>query len=107
MLHEVVALEVPVATVSNDDPDIRTTEAVRSTRRDRRAAHSEPSEDQVMAEASVIYPDTFDTPPTPDEIAAEAYQIYLARGGEHGYDQDDWFEAERRLSEQRREQSSR
>jgi hypothetical protein len=106
MLHQVF-WEVPVSTVSNDDPDTGTTEAVRSTRRDRRAAHPEPSEDQVMAEASAIYPDTFDTAPTPDEIAAEAYEIYLARGGRHGSDQDDWFEAERRLTARRRQQSSR
>jgi hypothetical protein len=99
--------EVPVATVSNDDPNIGTTRAVRSTPRDRQPAHPEPSEDQVMAEASVIYPDTFDTPPTPDEIAAEAFQIYLARGGHHGSDQDDWFEAERRLNERRQRESSR
>lgn len=98
--------EVHVATVSNDDPNTSTTGAVHSKGRDRRAAHPEPSEDQVMAEASVIYPDTFDTPPTPDEIATEAYQIYLARGGQHGYDQDDWFEAERRLTERRRQESS-
>ena len=95
-----------MATVSNDDPNSGTTGALRSTRRDRRAAHPEPSEDQVMAEASAIYPDTFDTPPTADEIAAEAYEIYRARGGQHGYDQDDWFEAERRLTERRRQQPS-
>jgi DUF2934 family protein len=99
--------EVSVATVSNDDPNISTAGADRSTRRDRRAAHPEPSEDKVMAEASIIYPDASDAPPTPDEIAAEAYQIYLARGREHGYDQEDWFEAERRVSERRREPSSR
>jgi hypothetical protein len=36
--------------------------------------------------------------PTPDELAREAYAIYLARGAQHGHDLDDWFEAERRLS---------
>jgi hypothetical protein len=33
-----------------------------------------------------------------EQIAARAYEIYLARGGEHGRDQDDWYQAERELS---------
>jgi hypothetical protein len=52
-----------------------------------------------MREAAAIYPDTFDTPPTPEEIAAEAYAIYQARGGEHGRHEEDWLEAERRLTD--------
>ena len=35
--------------------------------------------------------------PTYEEIAEAAYQRYLARGGEHGYDLDDWIDAERAL----------
>jgi hypothetical protein len=35
--------------------------------------------------------------PTYDEIARRAYQLYEARGGEHGQDWDDWFQAEREL----------
>jgi hypothetical protein len=35
--------------------------------------------------------------PTNDQIAVRAYEIYLARGGEHGRDQDDWYQAEREL----------
>jgi hypothetical protein len=31
------------------------------------------------------------------EIANRAFEIYLARGGEHGHDFGDWFEAERQL----------
>jgi hypothetical protein len=39
-----------------------------------------------------------DTPtPTFEEIAEAAYQRYLARGGEHGRDFDDWLDAERSL----------
>ncbi|MGH9175246.1 MAG: DUF2934 domain-containing protein [Vicinamibacterales bacterium] len=91
-----------MATVSNNDPRTDTTEVSPSTRRDRRAAHTEPSPAEVAAEASAIYPDTFDTPPTAEEIAAEAYAIYQSRGGEHGRDQDDWLEAERRLTDRRR-----
>jgi hypothetical protein len=35
--------------------------------------------------------------PTPEEIAREAYLIYLANGEQHGRADDDWYEAERRL----------
>jgi len=38
-----------------------------------------------------------DRRPPDDQIAARAYEIYLARGGDHGRDQDDWFQAEREL----------
>ena len=44
-------------------------------------------------------PVTFDLPPSHDEIAREAYAIFLERGGGHGRDTDDWLEAERRLHE--------
>ena len=36
--------------------------------------------------------------PSPEQIAREAYLIYLANGGVDGRHEDDWFEAERRLS---------
>ncbi len=36
-------------------------------------------------------------PPTHDEIAKRAYELYLARGGEHGYDAQDWAQAESEL----------
>lgn len=35
--------------------------------------------------------------PSPTEIAARAYAIYLARGGADGRDQDDWLQAEAEL----------
>jgi hypothetical protein len=35
--------------------------------------------------------------PTQEEISARAYAIYLANGGQHGRDLQDWFEAERLL----------
>lgn len=38
-----------------------------------------------------------DPRPTHDEIEARAYDLYLARGSEPGYEQDDWLEAEREL----------
>ena len=35
--------------------------------------------------------------PTTEQIAAEAYAIYMARGANDGRDLDDWLEAERAL----------
>jgi hypothetical protein len=35
--------------------------------------------------------------PTPAEIAKRAHELYLARGGAHSYDLDDWLQAEREL----------
>jgi ribosomal protein L7/L12 len=35
---------------------------------------------------------------TLDQIAARAYQRFLARGGEHGHDVDDWVASERELA---------
>jgi hypothetical protein len=90
-----------VAIVSKNNTLADDKDVVGATGRDRRPAHEEPSAARVMDEASAIYPDTFATSPTPDEIAAEAYSIYLARGSEHGQDQDDWLEAERRLKDRR------
>lgn len=35
--------------------------------------------------------------PTHEDIARRAYQLYEARGREHGQDQEDWFQAEREV----------
>lgn len=32
-----------------------------------------------------------------ERVAQRAYELYLARGGEHGYDQEDWYEAEHQI----------
>ena len=37
--------------------------------------------------------------PTQKEIELRAYEIYLQRGGEHGNELNDWFAAEKELSE--------
>ena len=45
--------------------------------------------------------------PPDDEIQLRAYWIHLDRGGQHGYDLDDWLQAERELlAESRRTDSS-
>jgi hypothetical protein len=31
------------------------------------------------------------------DVARRAYALFLERGGEHGYDLDDWLQAEREL----------
>jgi|SRR5689334_12013663 len=64
-------------------------------------AESTPSSAAVAAESAAIYPDTNEGRPTPEEIAVEAYRMYMARGGQHGRDLEDWLEAERRVSEAR------
>ena len=35
--------------------------------------------------------------PAPDDIARKAFDIYVARGGEHGHDLEDWLKAESEL----------
>ena len=39
--------------------------------------------------------------PGRDEIARRAYDLFLARGGTHGRDLDDWLEAEAQLLTER------
>ena len=36
-------------------------------------------------------------PPTGDQVRSRAYDVYLARGCQHGHDQDDWLQAEYEL----------
>jgi hypothetical protein len=40
--------------------------------------------------------------PSLEEIRQRAYEIHLERGGAHGWDQDDWLQAERDLTEKYR-----
>jgi hypothetical protein len=35
--------------------------------------------------------------PTTDAIAQRAFAIFVARGGEHGHDREDWTRAEQEL----------
>ena len=37
-------------------------------------------------------------PPTERDIALRAYQLFIQRGGQHGYDVEDWLLAQRQLS---------
>jgi hypothetical protein len=42
-----------------------------------------------------------------EEIARRAYEIFQARGSDHGRDFEDWLQAERELSVRRRETTDR
>ena len=75
-----------------------------STPRHHRKDH-EPQAEIVGAPATVAI-STDDTPnavenlaidPIHEDIARRAYQLYEERGGEHGRDRQDWFQAEREL----------
>jgi hypothetical protein len=50
-----------------------------------------------MARTSRVTMERADERPTLEEIAAEAYAIYLAEGARDGRDLDHWLEAERRM----------
>ena len=36
--------------------------------------------------------------PNHGEVARRAYELFLARGAHHGFDRQDWLEAERELN---------
>jgi hypothetical protein len=82
-------------------PDPQAEDLVRS---EPRAFEAEeiPDAATIAEESAAIYPDTNPGPPTPEEIATEAYRIYMVRGARDGHDLDDWLEAERRISQARR-----
>ena len=35
---------------------------------------------------------------SPEQVARRAYELFVARGGDHGHDLEDWLQAERELS---------
>ena len=50
------------------------------------------SQEKVMAKVAAMKRE-----PTYIEIAHRAFEIYVSRGGEHGHDVGDWFQAEQQL----------
>jgi hypothetical protein len=66
------------------------------------AAAQLPDSAAIAEESAAIYPDTNEGAPSPEDIAIEAYRIYMAGGARDGHDLDHWLEAERRLSNARR-----
>ncbi len=70
----------------------------------KRPRSSEPSSDakeQVTGSSPSVAVESQATmrrsPPSQDEIASRAYARYLVRGGQDGYDLDDWLAAEQEL----------
>jgi hypothetical protein len=55
-------------------------------------------DDSLGAQESQVTPTApVEGRPSPEQIAREAYLIYLANGGQDGRHEEDWYEAERRL----------
>ena len=89
-------------TVTDSDPVLPADEATTFNDAGTSTGGESGSETAAIAwEAAAIYPDTNEGAPTPEEIAAEAYQIYMGRGASDGGDLDDWLEAERRCQDRR------
>jgi len=53
---------------------------------------------KVVAMPTVV-PDAPPAAVTDRDIARRAYELYEARGREHGHDLDDWLQAERELQD--------
>jgi hypothetical protein len=53
--------------------------------------------DAVAMSASRLAPPSLPATVTDSDIARRAYDLYVARGCENGYDVDDWLRAEREL----------
>ena len=60
---------------------------VRTNRAERATADERVPKPPVTTQAAV----------TDGDIARRAYELYLARGCEHGHDVEDWVQAEREL----------
>ncbi len=75
------------------------------------AATPEPTAEEAATPGTAVTPGTADAyrrvsamvesagrnGPTREQIAKRAYEIYIERGGTHGYDIEDWLQAEREL----------
>ncbi len=89
-----------MATVSDKNPqDAKDT--IQTSGRRSRAGNEDLTQIDHASDPTAISPVSLAPPPASEEIAAEAYAIFEARGGDHGRDEEDWLEAERRLLERR------
>jgi hypothetical protein len=59
--------------------------------------HSDPDASLGAEETQVTPVAPVEGRPSPEQIAREAYLIYLANGSQDGRHDEDWYEAERRL----------
>jgi hypothetical protein len=53
----------------------------------------QPAPDRSTRGGAALEPRALDA----DQVARRAYERFEARGGEHGRDQEDWFDAEQEL----------
>ena len=58
---------------------------------------SAPKAARSSKKSAVVAAGAASSPPASDLIARRSYELYLARGGEHGHDVEDWLQAEREL----------
>jgi len=58
-----------------------------------------PNPDDALGakESQVVSTAPVEGRPSPEQVAREAYLIYLGHGGQEGRHEADWYEAERRL----------
>lgn len=72
------------------------------------AAGTASAADSTASEPSASRPRTASNDaPGREDVARRAYELYLERGGRHGHDLEDWFEAERQLQAGRRKGRSK
>jgi len=57
-------------------------------------SRTKPTDSQTAVEMREVLPDSL----REQEIRNRAYEIYLQRGGQPGYEVDDWLQAERELT---------
>jgi hypothetical protein len=62
-----------------------------------KSTHTPKTEHQPSAAPGNTTPRNERTPPTHEQIARRAYEIFLARGGQPGSAEQDWHQAEREL----------
>jgi hypothetical protein len=60
-------------------------------------ARPDPDDNLGAEESQVTATAPVEGRPSPEEIAREAYLIYLANGSRHGRHEEDWYQAEQRL----------
>jgi hypothetical protein len=59
--------------------------------------HSTPNPARRSPTAAEAMPNPAATAPTYEQIAVRAHEIFIARGAQHGRDQEDWYQAESEL----------
>jgi hypothetical protein len=77
-----------------ESPEPAMRESARSKRRRTDAKDDAPASTPLIAVATGASSATLST----EAIACRAYELFLERGGEHGFDLDDWLRAELEFS---------